>query len=336
MSDRPLIVAEVGQAHDGSLGTAHAFIDAVANAGADFVKFQTHIADAESHPSEPWRVKFSRQDATRFDYWKRMEFLPNQWQELYEHARERNLGFMSSPFSLAAVDQLRETGIDMWKIASGEVNHESLLTKIADDGRPVAVSSGMSTLSELDRAVEILGDSPRNYVLQCTTAYPCPPERLGLNLLAEFKQRFNCRVGLSDHSGTTYAGLAAVALGAQMLEVHVTMSRAAFGPDVSSSLTFDELSDLCDGVDFIHRSLRQPADKSSVSDDLATMRGLFTRSIVTTRAVIAGAVLSAEDLTLKKPGSGMAPDMLPAVIGQTVRRDLPANHILEVDDFGSV
>jgi len=118
--------------------------------------------------------------------------------------------------------------------------------------------------------------------------------------------------------------------------VHVTMSRAAFGPYVSSSLTFDELSDLCDGVDFIHRSLSQPADKSSVSDDLATMRGLFTRSIVTTRALSAGSVLSEDDLTLKKPGSGLSPDMLPAAIGQTIRRDLPQNHILEVGDFGSV
>ncbi len=137
---------------------------------------------------------------------------------------------MSSPFSLAAVDQLRETGIDMWKIASGEVNHESLLTKIADDGRPVAVSSGMSTISELERAVEILGDSRQNYVLQCTTAYPCPPERLGLNLSMSSGSASAAGSDCADHSGTTYAGLAAVALGAQMLEVHVTMSRAAFGP----------------------------------------------------------------------------------------------------------
>ena len=120
-SDKHLVIGEIGQAHDGSLGCAHAYIDAIADAGADAVKFQTHLAAEESTPAEPWRVKFSKQDVTRYDYWRRMEFSESQWAGLVAHARERELLFVSSPFSQAAVDLLRRVGVDVWKVASGEV-----------------------------------------------------------------------------------------------------------------------------------------------------------------------------------------------------------------------
>ena len=121
-----LVIGEVAQAHDGSLGSAHAFIDAIARAGADAVKFQTHIAAAESTPSEPWRVRFSPQDATRYDYWKRMEFTPDQWLALKRHADERKLIFLSSPFSVEAVQLLQRVGVPAWKVASGEISNASL------------------------------------------------------------------------------------------------------------------------------------------------------------------------------------------------------------------
>lgn len=139
-----MIVGEVAQAHDGSLGTAHAFIDAIADSGAQAVKFQTHIAAAESSPQEPFRVKFSRQDATRYDYWKRMEFTPEGWAGLAEHARERGLVFLSSPFSVEAVDLLEKIGMPAWKIASGETGNPLLLERIYHTGKPVILSTGMS------------------------------------------------------------------------------------------------------------------------------------------------------------------------------------------------
>src|SRR5918993_3637807 len=153
-STRCLIIGEVGIAHDGSLGTAHAFIDAIAAAGADAVKFQTHIAAAESTPAEPFRVKFSRQDATRYEYWRRMEFSEAQWRGLAEHAREQGLLFLSSPFSVEAVELLSRVGMPMWKIASGEVSNRLLLEAVAATGQPVLLSSGMSSLAELDVAVD--------------------------------------------------------------------------------------------------------------------------------------------------------------------------------------
>src|SRR2546421_10259699 len=142
--DGCLIIGEVARTTAGSLGLAHAFVDAIANAGADAVKFQTHIASAESTPSEPFRVKFSRQDKTRYDYWKRMEFTEEGWRGLAEHARERGVLFLSSPFSIEAVDLLERIGMPLWKIASGETSNSALLDRIIATGRPVLLSTGMS------------------------------------------------------------------------------------------------------------------------------------------------------------------------------------------------
>src|SRR5262249_62163091 len=149
---RCLIIGEVAQTHDGSLGAAHAYIDAVAHAGADAVKFQTHIASAESTPGEPWRVKFSRQDASRYDYWKRMEFTEEHWLGLSEHANEQGLFFLSSAFSAEAVELLERVGVPAWKVGSGEVSNLPLLAKMAQTGKPVILSSGLSDWDELDSA----------------------------------------------------------------------------------------------------------------------------------------------------------------------------------------
>lgn len=329
-----LIVAEVAQAHDGSLGTAHAYIDAVAAAGADAVKFQTHLADAESTPGEPFRVKFSRQDATRYDYWKRMEFSFDQWQGLADHARERNLLFLSTPFSFAAADWLERLDVPAWKIGSGEVNNLPLLRRLAQTGRPVLLSTGMSGWAELHAAVAtVRGAGAELAVLQCTTAYPCPPERVGLNLLSELRERYRCPVGLSDHSGTVFPGLAAVALGCDLLEVHVVLSRECFGPDVPASVTTAELAELVRGVRFIERALAHPVDKQAEADRLAELRATFGKSVVAARDLPAGRVLGGDDLALKKPGHGIPAARFDEVVGRRLRRAVSANTLLQESDL---
>lgn len=331
-----LVVAEVGQAHDGSLGSAHAFIDAVADAGVDGVKFQTHLSGAESTVEEPWRVRFSRQDATRFDYWRRMEFTEKQWEGLYAHARERDLKFISSPFSVDAVRLLQRSGIDQWKVASGEVGNRLLIEAVAADGRPVVVSSGMSDFDEVETAVGLLRDAGSEVtVLQCTSEYPCPPEELGLNLLGEYRARLGVSVGLSDHSGKVAAGIAAATLGASMLEVHVTFSRRAFGPDVSSALTIEELSELVYGVRFVEVALANPValDKAVARKG---MRALFTRSVALTRPLRAGHVLAVDDLTVKKPGTGIPAEQLESLIGRRLRVDVSADRLLAEGDLQEV
>ena len=295
------VIGEIAQTHDGSLGTAHAYIDAIANAGADAIKFQTHIADAESTPGEPWRVKFSRQDATRYDYWKRMEFSAEHWRGLVEHATERGLVFLSSAFSCAAVELLEQLGMSAWKVGAGEVTNLPMLEMMARTGKPVLLSSGMSDWAELDAAVATVRaqDAPVA-VFQCTTAYPCPPEKLGLNVLTELRERYNCPVGLSDHSGTIYAGLAAATLGAQLLEVHVTFSRECFGPDVPASVTTTELKQLVEGVRFIQRAQTHPVNKEAMAADLSELKRTFGKSIVAARDLAGGTTNRARRSRLQK------------------------------------
>ncbi|MHB8856607.1 MAG: N-acetylneuraminate synthase family protein [Bellilinea sp.] len=329
-----LIVGEVAQAHDGSLGTAHAFIDAIADAGADAVKFQTHIAAAESSALESFRVKFSQQDATRYDYWKRMEFTPEGWSGLAEHARQRGLIFLSSPFSEEAVDMLEKIGMPAWKIASGEVTNPLLLERIAATKKPVLLSSGMSTVAEVDAAVEQIQKLELPLlVFQCTSKYPSGPEDVGLNMLDFFRQRYGAPVGLSDHSGKIFPGLAAAALGVDVIEVHVTLSRQMFGPDVIVSLTPAELRQLVEGTRFIQTALAHPVGKDDRAASMAEMRGLFSKSLVARRNLKSGQTLKREDITTRKPGTGIPAANVARYLGRTLRQDVAAETFLAPDDF---
>lgn len=329
-----LLVGEVAQAHDGSLGTAHAYIDSIAAAGADAVKFQTHLAAEESTTGEPWRARFSPQDATRYDYWKRMEFTEPQWRGLFEHARDRGLLFLSSPFSVAAVDLLERVGVPAWKIGAGEVTTPDVMAAVARTGKPVLLSTGMSPWAEIDRAVEGLRARDVPFaVYQCTTAYPCPPEQTGLNVLDELRRRYGCPVGLSDHSGTIYPGLAACALGANMVEVHVTLSRQGFGPDVPASLTPDELQSLVRGVRFIESALASPVDKDAAAESLSVLRATFRKRIVASENLPVGRRLTVADLAFKKAGCGMPADRVEAAVGRTLCRAVSADEGIEEGDL---
>ncbi len=329
-----LIVAEVAQAHDGSLGTAHAYIDAVARTGAAAIKFQTHIAAAESTPGEQFRVKFSRQDASRYDYWRRMEFAPVQWRGLADHARDVGLIFLSSPFSLAACELLDELGVPAWKVGAGEIGSLPMIERLAATGKPLLLSSGMYDWHGLDAAVDVVRqhNAPLG-VFQCTTAYPCPPEKLGLNVLEQLRQRYGCPVGLSDHSGKIFAGLAAATLGANIIEVHVVLSRESFGPDVPASLTIDELQQLVEGVRFLETALAHPVDKDAAAADLVEARRLFGKSLVAASALPAGRTLRPDDLVYKKPGTGIPASRVAECIGRKLRRAVAADALLAEDDF---
>ena len=329
-----LVVAEVAQSHDGSLGQAHAFVDAIARSGADAVKFQTHIAAAESTPSEPWRVPFSRQDESRYDYWRRMEFTPDQWAGLADHASQVGLVFLSSAFSIEAIELLEKIGMKAWKVASGEVGNLDLVRRMAATRAPMLLSSGMSSFDELDRAVEaVRAEGAPVAVLQCATAYPCPPEQLGLNVLDELRQRYGCWVGLSDHSATIYAGIAAATLGADVVEVHATLSTEMFGPDVPASITTTALADLVAGIRFVETALASPVDKDASAVSMQPMRDLFTRSAVAAVDLPSGTTIERHHLAAKKPGTGIPADRIPELVGRRVARHIPSDALLQEDDL---
>lgn len=328
------IIAEVSQTHEGSLGQAHAFIDAVAKSGANVIKFQTHIADAESTPAEPFRVKFSYEDETRYDYWKRMEFTEEQWKGLFEHACDKGLIFLSSPFSVEAVDLLERIGVAGWKLGSGEIYNKMVVDRILRTGKPVLFSSGMASMEEIDGLVEQFEQAGVLYSLfQCTTAYPCPPEKVGINMINLFKERYKCPIGLSDHSGTIYPSLAAVALGAKFVEVHTTLSREMFGPDVSSSVTTGELGQMVEGIRFIEQMMYCPVQKDEMAEKLMPLRSIFSKSIVAARHISAGTILEQSMLAVKKPGGGLPPERLQDVVGKQLLVDVEMNDRISEKHF---
>ena len=328
----PYIIAEVGQAHDGSLGIAHSFIDAVADTRVNAIKFQTHYAEEESSPEEPWRVKFSTQDNTRFEYWRRMEFTPMQWIEIGDHCRDRKLDFISSPFSIKAIEVLEKAGVDAYKIPSGEVNNILLLKAIAGTDKPVILSSGMSDFEEIDKAINVINKSHNEIVLlQCTTQYPVQPERIGFNVIQEMAKRYGCKVGLSDHSGEIFAALAAITLGAVCIEVHVTFSKSMFGPDTAASLIPDQLKELKKGADWLSRAIANPVDKNIIPPDLIEQRKIFTKSFAARKNIAQGKVITEKDICLRKPNKGISASNYKSIIGKRASAHIRAGDFITIE-----
>jgi len=328
------IIAEVAQAHEGSLGLALSYIDSLAEAGVNAVKFQVHIAEAESSEHEPFRIKFSKQDKTRFDYWKRMEFSKDQWDLLKSRCEEKGVKFLASPFSNLAVDLLEEIGVESYKIGSGEVTNFLLLQKIANTEKPVILSSGMSSYEELDNAVEFLLE--RNIdlsILQCTTSYPTAPENYGLNMIGELKERYKCKTGYSDHSSKPETCIAATALGAEVLEFHAVFNRKSFGPDASSSLEIKEIKELVSAVRNIEKALKNPVDKNDNSN-FSDLKNIFEKSLAVNKDLLKGYKLRIEDLEGKKPkGFGIDSSDFQKVAGKLLKRDIRKWEFLNHDDL---
>src|SRR5919202_3475078 len=234
------VVAEAGMNHDGSLGNAVRMVEVAAEAGVDAVKFQLHDAEAESTRDAPSPPYFEGE--SRWDYFRRTAFIDEQWATLKEACEAAEIEFVCSVFSVEAVERLERLGVRRYKIGSGEVTNLELVRRVAATGKPVLLTSGMSSWAELDAAVAAAGDDVT--VLQCTSEYPTPPERVGLNVLAELRERYGRPVGLSDHTIGNYAAFAAVTLGAVVVEKHFTLSKNLYGPDAAFSMEPDELDDL--------------------------------------------------------------------------------------------
>ncbi|WP_298119917.1 N-acetylneuraminate synthase family protein [Flavobacterium sp.] len=317
MTSNPFIIAEIGQAHDGSLGMLHSYIDALAPTGIDAIKFQMHIPEAESSAHEPFRVKFSYEDETRYDYWKRMSFTLQQWKEIKAHCDEVGLEFLCSPFSNLAVYWLEEIGVKQYKIGSGEVNNFLILEKIAKTGKHIILSSGMSSFEELDKTIAFLKEKKAMYsILQCTTSYPTKAEQFGLNVIQELKERYKVNVGFSDHSAKIETCIAAATLGAEILEFHVVFDRRQFGPDSKSSLTIDETAQLVAAVRTIKTALNNPIDKSN-NESFTALKQIFEKSLAVNKSLPKGHIITFEDLEAKKPkGYGIDASKFKDIIGK--------------------
>lgn len=329
-----IIIAEIAQAHNGSFSKALEYVDALADTGIDVVKFQTHIAEAESSIHEPFRIRFSDEDATRFDYWKRMEFTKEQWKQLKSRCEEKGMEFMSSPFSNAAVDLLEEVGVHRYKVGSGEVTNFLLLEKLVRTGKPLLISSGMSSYEELDATVSFLRSKSAAFsLLQCTTSYPTLPEQYGLNVIKELQERYDVPVGFSDHSADIGTAISAVALGAEIIEFHAVFSRNDFGPDSKSSIEISEIPQMVQSIRNLEAAKKHPIDKSS-NEQFTELKQIFEKSLAVNKTLQKGHILTFEDLEAKKPkGFGMDASRFESVIGKRLTRDLVQWDFLNSEDL---
>lgn len=333
-SEYPYVIAEIGQNHDGSLGQAHAFIDVVADCGADAVKFQTHIADQESTLFEPFRVNFSYEDETRYAYWKRMEFTEKQWKGLYDHAVARGIDFLSSPFSVAALEMLDRIGVSAWKFGSGEVFNRPLLDKAIETGKPIIISTGLSTLKEILEQVEYIRNKGGNVcVLYCVTAYPSKPGEINVRQIELLKKELMCPVGISDHSSTVFPALAAITLGAVAVEVHVTMSRYMFGPDVKASVLPEQLKEIVEGARFISEMLHSENDIRVRNKEQEELKSIFSKSLYYSDSLKKGHVINEKDLIAKKPNCGIDCSDIWKFIGRELAYDVSRDQVLCDEDF---
>jgi N,N'-diacetyllegionaminate synthase len=315
-------IADIGQAHDGSIEAAHIYIDSLATTGVDAAKFQIHIADAESSAFDSFRIPSVRHE-TRMDYWKRMEFTHDEWAGLKMHCERTGLDFLATPCSLQAVDFLKNLQVDKFKIGSGDTCNLLMLDVISRTKKEIILSTGMSSIQELDVACNFLKNRDTRFsLLQCASAYPCSEEQWGLNQIENLKSRYDVPTGFSDHSGDIFASLAAASLGAEIIEFHVTDSTASVTPDASSSLTPCQIKYLISGIRKIEKALNNPVDKSEYSDYIQ-MKLLFEKSLSVNKTLSAGHILSIDDLETKKPkGKGIPPEQFENVIGKKINKNL--------------
>ncbi len=328
----PLIVAEIGQAHEGSVGLAHSFIDAIADCGADAVKFQCHLSEFESSKYDKFRKKIRYlNDKTRYDYWKRMEFSLEEWFKLKQHSENRGLTFLCSPFSTQAVDILNKIKIEAFKIGSGEVNNYELINHIAKTKKPIIFSSGLSYLDELSKSIDIVQKFHKKIaILYCVTKYPSKPKDIDLNKIIEIKNKFKLVTGFSDHSGSIYPSIGALTIGSNIIEIHVTFDKKMFGFDSSSSLNFSQLKDLIEARDIIFEITNKKKNKEV---NLDRMRKLFGRSYFLKADINKNEVVKTNHLILKKPGIGISQDKKKDIIGKKTNKKIKKGSLLSFKDL---
>lgn len=329
------IIAEIGNTHEGSLGLAKCFLKAAAECGVDAVKLQTHIFEAESLPNAPNPPYFK--DESRQEYFERTSFDLGQYRILKKYCEEElGVEFLSSPFSLEAVDLLQELGVKTYKIPSGEVNNIPLLEKLAATGKQALLSSGMSSWKELDEAVQVFRDAgalDKLVLLQCTSEYPCPPEQAGLNVMLEMKQRYGIEVGYSDHTLGIAVPLTAAVLGATVVEKHFTLSRKMYGSDARNSTEPEEFKHLVQSIRDAEKALSSKVTKDEKVKSLGQMKLTFEKSIVSSAPLAAGTAIAAEHLAFKKPGDGIPAREYKQLVGKRLSRGVGKDHKFTREDF---
>lgn len=331
-SEPPLVIAEIGINHEGSLETAKEMVDAAWRAGAEVIKHQTHVVDDEMSP-QARKVIPGNADVSIYDIMSRCALSEDEERELKDYVEAKGLIFISTPFSRAAADRLERMGVQAYKIGSGECNNYPLIEHIASFGKPMIISTGMNDISSIKKTVAIVKAHHVDYaLLHCTNIYPTKPEFIRLGAMTELMEAFpGVPVGLSDHSLNNNACLAATALGACILERHFTDSMYRPGPDISCSMDPAALSSLIQGSKEIFKM--RGGKKQALSEEQVTIDFAFA-TVVAIKDIAPGEVFTKDNLWVKRPGTGEIPaEFYKQCLGQTATRPIALGEHLKRTDL---
>ena len=335
MKHKTIIIAEAGVNHNGSIELARQLIDAATDAGADFVKFQCFKADATvsmNAAKAEYQTRTTGSKESQYDMIKRLELGVDEHKLLMAYCREKSIGFLSSPFDLASIDLLNELGLDTFKIPSGEIVNLPYLRKLGRLNKKIILSTGMADLGEIEDALDVLvenGTRKENIiVLHCNTEYPTPYEDVNLKAIQTIKTAFGVRVGYSDHTQGIEVPVAAVALGAEVIEKHFTLDRNMQGPDHKASLEPAELAQMVQAIRNIEQALGDGIKKPSASE--SKNKPIVRKSLVALKAIKNGEMFSENNVGIKRPGTGISPMRWDEVLGKVAGRDFQADELIEL------
>jgi len=331
------IIAEVGVNHNGEMENAHRLIDAAARAGANAVKFQSFVTDELITPDAPkanYQIETTGEVGSQYRMLKALELTASQQAELKTYCEQVGIIYLCTPYEKNSVDMLDDLGVAAYKIASTDITNIPLLLYMARKKRPVILSTGMSNLGEIEQAVDTLrinGLEGKIIILQCTSEYPTPVQEVNLRAIKTIRRAFNCPVGFSDHTPGIGASPWAVAVGACVVEKHLTLDRKMSGPDHRASIEPDELSQLVETIRDVESALGDGVKKPTPSEN--PNKQLMQKSLVACEFIPKGQVIHPEYLTSKRPATGISPRMWNEVIGRRVARDVQAGEILDMSSI---
>jgi N,N'-diacetyllegionaminate synthase len=335
MSSRILIIAEAGVNHNGDIALAKQLVDVAADAGADLVKFQTFNADRQvtAYASKAEYQKLSTDSAeSQHRMLKRLELTTEMHEELISYCATRNIGFFSTSFDIESIDYLVSLGMNQFKIPSGEITNLPYLRHIGKFGKPVILSTGVATIGDIESALNVLEAAGTSRelitVLHCTSEYPAPMEEVNLLAMQSIASTFGVAVGYSDHTQGIEVAIAAAALGATVIEKHFTLNRELPGPDHKSSLEPHELKSMVSAIRNIEIALGDGIKR--VTPTLARNKLVIEKSLVASKPIRSGEILSPENVTAKRPGSGISPIRWDEIMGRKATRDFEPDELIEL------
>jgi N,N'-diacetyllegionaminate synthase len=328
-----LIIAEAGVNHNGSLKYAKKLIDVAAEARVDFIKFQTFKAESlMTHEAEKanYQKSISNKNESQFEMIKKLELDREAHEELINYCKTKNLQFLSTAFDCKSIDLLAELNIPIYKIPSGEITNLPYLRHIGKQRKPIIISTGMSTLNEIRDAIKVLMmegvQKEEITVLHCNTEYPTPMEDVNLKAMLTIKENLNVRIGYSDHTSGIEIPLAAVAMGATVIEKHFTLDRKMPGPDHNASLEPSELKEMVVGIRNVEKAMGSSVKKPSKSE--AKNISIARKSIVANKVIKKGELFSEKNLTTKRPGTGISPMKWDSIIGKPALADYERDDLI--------